>query len=77
MNVKQDEEMAEMRKLAGLPERAVNHDDFMKSLSDEEREEYEKREADPDSLTGSPAKVFKNLSVLSLITRLTYYQESL
>ena len=52
-----DREMEEMRKLAGLEEYARSRDE----MSDEEKEDSDRREADPDSLTGSPMKVFKNL----------------
>jgi hypothetical protein len=51
------ESLEELRKLAGLPETVRSMDD----MSDEEKEDFEKRSADPDSLTGSPMKVFKNL----------------
>ena len=52
-----DREMEEMRKLAGLEEYARSRDE----MSDEEKEESDREAADPDSLTGSPLKVFKNL----------------
>ena len=52
-----DREMEEMRKLAGLEEYARSRDE----MSDEEKEDSDRRAADPDSLTGSPMKVFKNL----------------
>ena len=51
------ESLEELRKLAGLEEYARSRDE----MSDEEKEDSDRRAADPDSLTGSPAKVFKNL----------------
>ena len=51
-----DYEMAEMRKLAGLPETVRSMDD----MSDEEKEEFERLSKIPGSGVGSPLKVAKD-----------------